>query len=85
MKVNFIIKQIILAHLLCQKPTALLNSKGKEIMNEDLIRISKLEPYSKEYIKEHEEELRQNVVEIAKKYIDFSKFETNLEKFLKNE
>lgn len=38
-------------------------------MNEDLIRISKLEPYSKEYIKEHEEELRQNVVEIAKKYI----------------
>lgn len=38
-------------------------------MNEDLIRISKLEPYSKKYIKEHEEELRQNVVQIAKKYI----------------
>ena len=39
------------------------------IRNEDLIRISKLEPYSKRYIRMHEDELRQKVVEIAKKYI----------------
>ena len=39
------------------------------IRNEDLIRISKLEPYSKRYIRRHEDELRQKVVEIAKKYI----------------
>ena len=38
-------------------------------MNEDLIRISQLEPYSAEYIATHEAELRQKVVEIAKKYI----------------
>lgn len=38
-------------------------------MNDDLIRISKLEPYSAEYIATHEQELRQKVVEIAKKYI----------------
>ena len=38
-------------------------------MNEDLIRISQLEPYSAEYIATHETELRQKVVEIAKKYI----------------
>lgn len=37
--------------------------------NEDLIRISKLEPYSAEYIATHETELRQKVVEITKKYI----------------
>lgn len=38
-------------------------------MNADLERISKLEPYSKEYIIEHENEIRQNIVDIAKKYI----------------
>lgn len=38
-------------------------------MNADIERISKLEPYSREYIIEHEEEIRQDIVRIAKKYL----------------
>ena len=38
-------------------------------MNPDIERISKLKPYSKRYIKQHEEEIRQDVVRIAKKYL----------------
>lgn len=38
-------------------------------MNADLLRISQLEPYSADYIATHENELRQKIVEITKKYI----------------
>lgn len=38
-------------------------------MNSDLLRISKLKPYSERYIKSHEQELRQEIVKIAQKYI----------------
>lgn len=38
-------------------------------MNKDLERISKLKPYSKKYIKEHEDELRQEIVRCAMKHL----------------
>lgn len=38
-------------------------------MNTELERISKLKPFSKRYIKQHEEELRAEIVRIAKKWI----------------
>ena len=38
----------------------------------DLKRIYELEPYSKEYIKEHEYELRQDIARIAKKWLGAS-------------
>lgn len=38
-------------------------------MNKDLERISKLKPYSKKYIKEHEDELRQEIVKCAMKHL----------------
>lgn len=38
-------------------------------MNEELERISKLKPYSKKYIKEHEQEIRQDIVRITKKWL----------------
>lgn len=38
-------------------------------MNADLLRISQLEPYSTDYIKAHEKELRQSIVNIAMKYL----------------
>lgn len=38
-------------------------------MNEKLIEISKLKPHTKKYIKEHEDELRNKIIEISKKWL----------------